>query len=81
MEIPSSNPFERAADAWRAEVDAEAARLLNAGVASNPGEAQRMAEQNVSVKRRACASQEALTKAFPRFKDGPFSGSMPVVKP
>lgn len=56
MQIPSSNPFEFVADAWRAEVDAEAARLLDSGGASSPCEAQRIAERNVQEARRRRAA-------------------------
>lgn len=75
MHIQSPNPFERAFDAWQADIDAEAARLLEAGEASNPTEARSQAERNVQAQRRAMRGNgDTLAKVISNLGDGPLSG-------
>lgn len=74
MHIPPSNPFERAFDAWQADIDAEAARLLESGEASNPTEARSQAERNVQARRAMRGNDDTLDKVISNLGDGPMSG-------
>lgn len=72
----SDNPFEQATAAWQAEIDAEAARLLESGAAETPFEAMHRARAIISRRRRAAAAAaESLTKVMPR-DDGPLAGGL-----
>lgn len=70
--------FAQASEAWRKEVDAEAARLLNAGGARNPTEAHRLAVRNVQ-ERRAAANGGKPAPILAKVADagGPLSGRVP----
>ncbi|WP_441280610.1 hypothetical protein [Tardiphaga sp. 862_B3_N1_1] len=67
-----------ASEAWRKEVDAEAARLLNTGAARNPTEAARLAVRNVQ-EQRASANGGKPAPILAKVADvgGPLSGRVP----